>query len=167
MKLTLLIGWPWSLQVCFNTIALLFLTELDNLAYAIGLSERSKRRIEASEMGRVDLSDTEAADLARTKIVHVLIVMINNLWAVWMIGTTKGKPIGIMVFSPAVAFWIGGMIEAATASTRQSESESTPISDTSQVGSTSSGVKRIAYASLQSLAGLVMYCGVFMAVVAL
>ena len=100
-----------------------------NIAYTIGLSERDKRLIEAAEIGRVHLSHSEAADLSLTKVVHVAIVMISNLCSVWMIGKTKGKPIGIMILWPPVAFWIGGIIEAACASMAQAQSDSESQSD--------------------------------------
>ena len=83
----------------------------------------------------------------------------HDQMAVWSIGGAEGKPIGVMVLSPIVAFWIGGVIEAVS-TTQQSDSA------TSGAGS-SSRLKLIAYASAQSLAGFFMYVGAFMAVLAL
>ena len=47
-----------ALSVCFNTIALLFLCEVDNVTYAILLSERVRSRVEANGM-RVEIGDAD------------------------------------------------------------------------------------------------------------
>eukprot|EP01052_Picozoa_sp_SAG31_P071591 SAG31_NODE_30513_length_380_cov_0.722420_1_plen_58_part_10 len=52
-----------------------FMTEVDNVAYQLALSERVRSRVE--EMGRVQLTDKEAAALARTKAVHIFFVVFS------------------------------------------------------------------------------------------
>ena len=58
-----------AVNVCFNSIAILFLLEVDNLAYATILGERSRARVE--EAGRVELGDEDVAALTRSKAIHV------------------------------------------------------------------------------------------------
>ena len=43
-----------ALSVCFNTVAMLFLCEIDNLLYAILLPERERARVEVE--GRVSVN---------------------------------------------------------------------------------------------------------------
>ena len=42
-----------SISVCLNTVAVLFLCEVDNLSYSLGLPESWKARIE--QAGRIEL----------------------------------------------------------------------------------------------------------------
>ena len=69
-----------ALSVCFNAIALLFLCDIDNIAFVLGLSERVRARVE--DAGRVELSEVEAAALVRTKSVHVGLIVCCLLVAV-------------------------------------------------------------------------------------
>ena len=94
-----------ALSVCFNTIALLFLCEIDNVAFALGLSSRVRTRLQ--EVGRIELSAREEARLERSKAAHgcVLVsVMLAGVWLKW----SKGFPV---IFA---AFWLGGVVEAAS-----------------------------------------------------
>ena len=61
-----------ALSVCFNTVAVLFLCEIDNLLYTILLPEREQARLEVE--GRVELGEVEAAALMRSKVMHVVVV---------------------------------------------------------------------------------------------
>ena len=93
-----------ALSICFNTIAILFLTEvtcsncdasnsnlcrsclksvpqIDNAAYAVGLSERVRTRVE--KFGRVELQDAEAMALVWGKAVHVALLVVAVPAAVW------------------------------------------------------------------------------------
>eukprot|EP01050_Picozoa_sp_SAG11_P032888 SAG11_NODE_10905_length_797_cov_2.421203_1_plen_116_part_10 len=54
-----------AMSVCFNTIAVLFLCEVDNAAFAMVLGERARARVESA--GRIKLNDSEFAALARSK----------------------------------------------------------------------------------------------------
>jgi hypothetical protein len=78
--------------------------QIDNAAYAVGLSERVRTRVE--QFGRVQLRDTEAAALVQSKAVHVVLLVAAVPTAVWLGSHTFG-------FLPAfVAFWLGGVAEA-------------------------------------------------------
>jgi hypothetical protein len=79
----------------------LFLLDVDNMSYDIGLSENAKARME--EAGRVALSAEDTSFLATMKATHLPIVVIALL----------AGPYGKTVFSPMAAailtFWIGGI----------------------------------------------------------
>ena len=47
-----------ALAICLNTVAALFLVELDNLAFSHGLNEAT--RMEAEEFGRVSVTDEDS-----------------------------------------------------------------------------------------------------------
>ena len=52
----------------------MFLFEVDNVAFTIGLGERLRVLVE--ESGRVELTDKELTALARTKLVHIALIVI-------------------------------------------------------------------------------------------
>lgn len=92
-----------ALSVCFNTVAVLFLCEVDNVAFAVGLSERVRTRVETA--GHVELDDSEASTLARTKLVHASLIVIGVIAAV-------GSKAGINAsFLPLIPFWVGEAVE--------------------------------------------------------
>ena len=62
-----------ALSVCFNTIAMLFLCEIDNLLYAFLLPERERARVEVE--GRVELGESEVVALMRSKVVVLYVCM--------------------------------------------------------------------------------------------
>ena len=71
-----------ALSVCLNTVAILFLCDIDNIFFDLVLGERVRARVE--DAGRVELGDAEATALARTKAVHVmLLVLAVPLSGVW------------------------------------------------------------------------------------
>ena len=57
-------------EVCLNTVAVLFLLDLDNLAYLHGLGERT--RMEAEEHAGVRITDDELQTINAVKVVCVL-----------------------------------------------------------------------------------------------
>jgi hypothetical protein len=62
-----------SLSVCFNTVAILFMTEADNMAYHFGLAEPQKARMETD--GRVALTTEDAQRLRETKMVYLPVLI--------------------------------------------------------------------------------------------
>ena len=84
--------------------------QIDNAAYAVGLSERVRTRVE--KFGRVELHDTEAAALVWSKAVHVTLLVVAVPAAVWS-GNLLGWKVLFIVF---LAFWLGGVAEAVAAS---------------------------------------------------
>jgi len=91
-----------ALSISFNTIAVLFLCEVDNVSYYIGLGEHLRARVE--DVGRIDLSEAQQQRLTRTKAVHVPIIMVGllvpigsmSMWSCILIGSfTIGISLGI------------------------------------------------------------------------
>eukprot|EP01048_Picozoa_sp_COSAG05_P013825 COSAG05_NODE_1509_length_4688_cov_77.656788_2_plen_471_part_00 len=102
-----------ALTACFNTLAVLFLAEVDNAAYTFGLSERARARVEAH--GRVVLSDTEAKAMVYTKEAHVIIVIVVCLIAIAGMGSMGNFNVGwafFFLFLPVSITWFGGLAEA-------------------------------------------------------
>jgi hypothetical protein len=97
-----------KLQIC---VAHASVRQIDNVAYAVGLSERVRTRVE--EFGRVELRDTEAAALVRSKVLHVVLIVVAVLVAVWSgayFGRTTASFATFLI--PFLAFWLGGVAEA-------------------------------------------------------
>ena len=99
-----------ALSVCFNTVAVLFLCEIDNLLYAILLPERERARVEVE--GRVELGESEAVALMRSKAVHVVLLVVVVPCAVLVGFYALRTWIGF----PAFAFWVAGVTEAVLGS---------------------------------------------------
>ena len=104
------------MSVCLNSVAILFILELDNVLFAVGLPERVRARVETE--GRVELTDEEAAKFAISKPVHVLLVMMYLLCAVQAVSKLFSV-VGTMVlllatglFGPQSVFLCGAVIEA-------------------------------------------------------
>ena len=83
---------------CLNSVP-----QIDNAAYAVGLSERVRTRVE--EFGRVELRDTEAAALVRSKAVHVVLLVAAVPTIVW-----SGNN-ALVALVPFLVFWLGGVVE--------------------------------------------------------
>jgi len=93
-----------ALSVCFNTVAVLFLCEIDTVIYA-GLPRRFKARMES--VGRVVLSDEEADGVVKSQAVHVCAFVCMLLLTV----TTRCGSIPLGLLIPTMAFFIGGAFE--------------------------------------------------------
>ena len=89
--------------MCFNSVALLFLCEIDNLAYATLLPEHVRTRVESE--GRVDIDEREAVTLMRSKVVHAVALVVA-------VPVGLQDPANIISLLPKVIFWFGGLIEA-------------------------------------------------------
>jgi hypothetical protein len=92
-----------ALSICFNTVAVLFLCEIDNIMLTNGLGEDSRKRVE--ESGRVELGEKEATDLLRTKAVHVFLIM------VFVPAAVRSRDALLVLVLPPLAFWLGGVAE--------------------------------------------------------
>lgn len=91
------------LRVCHKQV--LFLTEVDNLAYSLGLPEAWKARVE--EAAREELAPEEESAIARTKAVHMVVVTVTLISGVAI--ATTGNPAGFML--PFAGFLLGGIID--------------------------------------------------------
>ena len=70
-----------ALNISLNTVAILFMCDVDNIFFDLVLGERVRARVE--DAGRVELDDHEATALARTKAVHVVLIVLGVLGGVW------------------------------------------------------------------------------------
>ena len=101
--------------MCLNSVAIVFILEVDNAVFALGIAERVRARVEAK--GRVQLSDEDAAVLARTKPLHVCLVVVYLVGSALAVSklyhATNGSVIFVtFIFGPHAPFWIGALAEA-------------------------------------------------------
>ena len=80
----------------FNTVAILFITEIDNVFFAIGLPEKMRVRVEAE--GHVDLGEQDLRRLARSKIIHVITIVISITTMVYMMGANSDASVAFLAF---------------------------------------------------------------------
>ena len=93
-----------ALSVCFNTVAILFLVEIDTVCYA-GLPRRV--RVRMAEAGRLVLTEDQAASMARSKAVHVCVfVPFMMLLVAW-----RGVGGLLIVLGGSIPFIVGGCFE--------------------------------------------------------
>jgi hypothetical protein len=95
-----------SLSVCFNTIAVLFVMDIDNLTFDWLLPEKLRTTVE--EHGHVELDVRQMKSLARTKPVHVGLICAAILGTV-VYGGVNGER---ATFLSSVAFGLAGAAEA-------------------------------------------------------
>jgi len=93
-----------------NTVALLFLTEIDNMAYALGLREQARKQVEVK--GRVELGEEAIALLLRSKIAHMVAIVAGIGWIVVSRNT-----------SGAIVWYVFSWLAALVASIRPSPRE--------------------------------------------
>ena len=79
--------------------------DIDNIFFDLVLGERVRARVE--DAGRVELEDAEASALARTKVVHVALLVLAVLGTVW-----SGSDAYAALYLPSLAFLLGGVAEA-------------------------------------------------------
>ena len=94
-----------SLSVCFNSVALLFICEMDNLAYELLLP--GSMRAQVDEEGRVQMEQVKELQLVWSKIVHVVLVVLaipSCLISVVLRGRVAIAP-------PFITFLLAGTIE--------------------------------------------------------
>ena len=98
--------------MCFNTVAVLFLLEVDNITFHAALCERLRARVE--EQGHVQLSDAQADALARTKPVHIVLIMVAWLGALGFITyvgfTHQGRPCDQPLAMWCVVFGLSSLV---------------------------------------------------------
>jgi hypothetical protein len=102
-----------ALSVCFNTVAILFLVEIDTVCYA-GLPRRVRERM--AEAGRLMLTEGQATSMARSKAVHVCAFVLIMI----VIVTWRGEaPVHALMplLTPSVPFIIGGCFEGCQQAT--------------------------------------------------
>jgi hypothetical protein len=84
-------------DVCLNTVAVLFLLEVDNLAFVHGLGERT--RMEAEEHAGARVTDDDTTTINTAKFVCVLAipaVVLAGPWGAWVV-TDFPETFGVMI----------------------------------------------------------------------
>lgn len=66
-------------------VAILFMCEIDNFCYAVGLSERVRSRVES--LGHIELSTKDAATLVRMKTTHLVVLTCSVVGGVMLAGS--------------------------------------------------------------------------------
>ena len=114
MPFLVLVMGGGALSVCFNTVAVLFLCDIDNITYDRLMSERVRSRIE--ERGRVEIDDAEAQALSRSKAVHAFLLSVSVPCVVLFAPTILAGDVGwggfVITLVPFVVFWLAGAVEA-------------------------------------------------------
>lgn len=88
---------------------MLFVCEVDNLSYSIGLKENLRNRIEGA--GRIELASTEQDALMRLKLVHIPTIMGGMIATLVLFAEEKHYGSGVMLPS-FLASLAGGLAEA-------------------------------------------------------
>ena len=94
-----------TLAICLNSVAVLFLAELDNLAFSHGLNE--KARMEAEEFGRVSVTGEDSRLIDAVKLVCVLTIPAVLLGGVALRGAEGASlsPLPSMVIVMVQSVW--------------------------------------------------------------
>ena len=86
------------MAVAFNSIAILFIMDVDNLSYQYGLGEQAKERVDA--MGYVNLNREQARALSLTKVMCAVVAVVGTIYMV-----TNGASVGAMLSGAGMAFF--------------------------------------------------------------
>ena len=95
-----------ALSVAFNSVAILFLCEVDNALFKLALGERARSLLEAN--AHVTFEEVDLTILARTKAVHVPIIVLTVLVGV---ESTKYNMFREAVFVLFFGWWIGAIAD--------------------------------------------------------
>lgn len=96
--------------------AVLFMCEVDNIAYSLGLSERIRARVE--DAARITMTDGEASLIVHMKLVHTSLISAGCVLTVYIAGGTyiaggsdhNGLFEASLIVLPC-AFWAGAVLE--------------------------------------------------------
>jgi hypothetical protein len=95
-----------ALSVCFNTVAVLFTLEIDNLAFKMLISERIRAYVEAA--GHVELTEAQREALTVVKLTHMVLLFISAFIGLQLINFGMGGEFGVGFGM----FILAGMIES-------------------------------------------------------
>ena len=87
---------------------MLFLCEVDNLSFSIGLSEQTRARVE--DAGCIELTSFEASALTRLKALHVPLIALGMV-ATLALFAREEHPGAFSMAPSFLAFLAGGIIE--------------------------------------------------------
>jgi len=137
-----------ALNVCMNTVAVMFLTEVDEGLYAFGLSSAERSMVE--DGGRTTVSCPEQKTLRSSKWTHALLIMVSILSPVIIGPPSAGSGISestsllILMLQAFVVFWMGGLAEAT-------------VANSAAGGTAAQTALAIARKTAASMAGVVMF----------
>ena len=94
-----------ALSVCLNTVAVLFLCDVDNITYAILMDERVRTRVELRD--RMHPSDAEAQALAKSKAMHVGLLLVALPGSLFIYPHSEA----MSFFIPWAVFYLGRVLE--------------------------------------------------------
>eukprot|EP01048_Picozoa_sp_COSAG05_P018742 COSAG05_NODE_2798_length_2627_cov_6.499604_1_plen_116_part_00 len=81
------------------------------MAYALGLSEQARKRVEVE--GRVELSEEDTALLLRSKIAHMIAIVAG---IVWIVNSRRITESGQVWY---VGWWLAGLVASIRPSPRE------------------------------------------------
>ena len=94
-----------AVGICMNTVAVLFLLDLDNLVYEYGINERTKTYLEVN--AHIQLEDADAESLSVAKSTYMVLIPCTVLVAV-----VGGKSdVTVAPFICIIALMAGNLIE--------------------------------------------------------
>ena len=130
-----------SLSVCFNSVALLFICEMDNLAYEILFP--GSMRAQVDEEGRVQMEQVKDLQLMWSKAIHVMLVVLSIpsclIYIVLRRETTSAPPF--------ITFLLAGTIEVFIGNARGAQA-----------------CKEVVKVAATSLLGIVLFFGLALAI---
>ena len=82
-------------SICMNTVAILFLLDVDNQCYSYGLPDHIRAEVE--EHGRVVLDEADVKFMSNTKAMYIFVLAVLMPWSVASIeggdGIHEGAPV--------------------------------------------------------------------------
>eukprot|EP01043_Picozoa_sp_COSAG02_P062357 COSAG02_NODE_8583_length_2514_cov_1.493996_2_plen_105_part_00 len=96
-------------------VQILFILDVDNLAYTVGLPEPVQARVE--EAGRVELTQIELRSLKISKLMHICLVPLSIISGVLLVGADLAgwAPWPLIWGPPVAAFLLMGACERLVA----------------------------------------------------
>ncbi len=98
-----------SLDICFNTLAVLFLLDADNLVFAQFLGEETRATVAAA--GQIELSPGDVRLVSVTRQVHAALIPVAIILAVWSAPYLARRDMQLAGIIPLVPFIIGFVAE--------------------------------------------------------
>ena len=108
------------LNICFNTIALVFLLEVDNVLYSVAVPAAAQARL-AAAAARIGLSQAEGDELSRTKIAHFVSVGLFIRFGMGVLG--NGDSFAAMMLN----YIVQGAVQTVVSLAADSKQTSKPV----------------------------------------
>jgi hypothetical protein len=101
-----------GVSICLNSVGVLFILEMDNLAYQYGIHEQDRETMETE--GGIYLSSGIQASLVRMKSAHLISVPLGIIATLLLIRGDVTGPYHLQIVWMLVcslSFWAGGLVE--------------------------------------------------------